>query len=66
MHERKRSNLERFESWIFPSDGLLRAVRRLEPTFKDYLSDSTFDLKMEPIGSPETSVRNHLKPRNNP
>jgi hypothetical protein len=38
--------------WIIPSSG----------SFRDYLSVPVWSLKMGPIGSPETSVSNHLTP----
>lgn len=48
---------------ILPSSGLFRGVRLFET---GVVRLSVPPLKMEPIGRPETSVSNHLMPRNNP
>jgi hypothetical protein len=71
-HENCDSRQEKKETRLYsilPSSGLLSGVRRLEtdvsglpigPIFKGRL------LKIGPIGSPETSVSNHITQRNNP
>jgi hypothetical protein len=61
---------------IIPSSGLLRGVRWLKLTFRDYLSVPSSRVKLSSltlwplnvgeIGNPETSVLNHLTPCNNP
>ena len=64
-------------NWIFPSCWLLRCLRRfafdvsgllISPMFKGQAVQeaAAWSLKIWPIGSPETSVSNHLTPRNNP
>jgi hypothetical protein len=53
---------------ILPSSGLLRSERWFEtdvPSSRVKMSWTSWPLKIRTIGSPETSVSNHLTPRNN-
>ena len=62
-------------NWILPSSRLLRSVRWFEtvvselpicPSFKGQKVQETWPSKIEPTGSPKTSVLNQLTPPNNP